>query len=91
MITDMQCRWAGIKSLDIELEVERMGLEAGILIFALSPAEIVFPSNETLSKWTGLSSEYRRSYLVSKLDGVRKRNKSKVCLVLTARESEVYP
>lgn len=72
MITDMQRRCAGIKSSDIELEVERMGHEAGILIFALSPAEIVFPSKETLSNPTGLSSEYRRSYLVSKLDGVRK-------------------
>ena len=50
-------RRAGIKSLDIELEVERIGHEAGILLFAFSPAEIVFPSNETLSKWTGLSSE----------------------------------
>jgi hypothetical protein len=61
---------AGIKSLDMELDVERIGHEAGILIFAFSPAEMVSPSNETLSKWTGLSSEYRRSYLVSKLEGV---------------------
>jgi hypothetical protein len=57
MITDMLRKCAGIKSIDIELEVERIGHEAGILIFAFSPAEIVFPSNETLSKWTGLSSE----------------------------------
>jgi len=57
MITDMLPRCCRIISLDIELEVERIGHEAGILILALSPAEIVFPSNETLSKWTGLSSE----------------------------------
>jgi hypothetical protein len=55
MITDMPLRFGGIISLDIELEVERIGHEAGILILALSPAEIVFPSNETLSKRTGLS------------------------------------
>ena len=53
----MPRRCSGIKSLDIEADVERIGHEAGILVFALSPAEIVFPSNETLSKWTGLSSE----------------------------------
>jgi hypothetical protein len=57
VITDILRRSAGIKSEDIELEVERMGHEAGILTFALSPAEIAFPSNETLSKQTGLSSE----------------------------------
>jgi hypothetical protein len=57
MITDMLCRCCGIISLDNELDVERIGHDAGILILALSPAETVFPLNETFSKWTGLSSE----------------------------------
>jgi hypothetical protein len=57
MITEMLCSSVGIISQDIELEVERIGHEAGILILALSPAEMVFPSKETLSRQTGLSSE----------------------------------
>jgi hypothetical protein len=57
IITEILGICAGIKSVDIELAVERIGHEAGILTFALSPAEIVFPSNETLSNRTGLSSE----------------------------------
>lgn len=73
-MTEMLLRCPGIKSLDSELEVDRTGLDARILLFALSPAEIVIPSNETLSSPTGLSSEYKRSYLVSKLESIRTDN-----------------
>ena len=70
----MLFRDSGIKSLDIELEVDKTGNDAIIPVFALSPAEIVDPSNETLSSLTGLSSEYKRSYLVSKLESIRTDN-----------------
>jgi hypothetical protein len=56
-ITEILGICVGIKSVDIELAVERIGHEAGILTFAFSPAEIAFPSNKTLSNWTGLFSK----------------------------------
>jgi hypothetical protein len=49
---------AGTKSRDKEVDVDKMGQPAGISRLALSPREIVVPSNETFSCFTGLSAEY---------------------------------
>jgi hypothetical protein len=48
----------GAKSRDKDVEVDKIGQPAGIARRALSPNEIVFPSNETFSSVTGLSGVY---------------------------------
>lgn len=56
-MTEMPSNPTGTKSWDIDAEVDKIGQQAGIAHLALSPNEILTPSNETFCSTTGLSVE----------------------------------
>jgi hypothetical protein len=61
----------GTKSWDIDAETDKIGQPGGIVRRALSPNEILTPSNEIFCSTAGLSLEYRISYLWRRLDKIK--------------------